>query len=162
MVRLHGDLSSHSKPKHNNNNSHRKRSNLNSLNHRLNLSSPSNNSNSSNNNSNSNSNNHNNRLRLLGSDLDLACVLDHIIHPAHPLVVLCGAVLALALVLGLEVGSLVLVLRTQRRGIRLLRTTPFLRRRRARSCMAHQLHRIMGRESAGGLSMACDGDLRNS
>jgi hypothetical protein len=89
-------------------------------------------------------------------DLDLACDPDHIILLARRWAVQCGAVrvwvlvaLVLVLVLGLElevVGSLAVVLRIRRSGIQLLRITLFLRRRRARSCMDHRLHRIMGRE----------------
>jgi hypothetical protein len=142
-VRLHGDLqllNSHSNLKHNNNNLHNR--NLNSLNRRLNPSSRSNNTN--------NTNNH--RLHLSDLGLDLACDLDHIIIPARRLEVRCGAVrvwvlVVLASELGLEVvGSLGLVLRIRRSGIRLLRITLFLRRRRARSCMDHRPHRTMGRE----------------
>jgi hypothetical protein len=139
-VRLHGDLqllNSHSNLKRNNSNNLHNR-NLNSLNHRLNPTSR------------SNSNNH--HLHLSGLDLDLACDLDHIILPARRPVVRCGAVrvwvlVVLALALGLEVlGSLVLVLRIRRSGIRLLRITHFLQRRRVHSCMDHRPRRIMGRE----------------
>jgi hypothetical protein len=139
-VRLHGDLqllNRHSNLKHNSNNNLHNR-NHNSLNCRLNPSS---------------SNSHNRRRRLSGLDLELACdpVLI-ILRARHPLAVRCGAVrvwvlVVLALELGLEVlGSLVLVLRIRRSGIRLLRITRFLRRHRARLCMDHRPRRIMERE----------------
>lgn len=143
-MRLHGDLqllNRHSNLKHNSNNNLHNR-NRNSLNCRLNPSR----SNSS--------NSHNHRLHLSGLDSELACDLDLIIPRArHPLAVRCGAVrvwvsVGLALELVLEVlGSLVLVLRIRRSGIRQLRITLFLRRRRrARLCMDHRPRRIMERE----------------
>jgi hypothetical protein len=94
----------------------------------------------------------------LGLDSDSACALGHI--PARRLADLCGAVLVWAsvvLALALEVGSLVVARRTRHSGIRLRRIT-FLRRRRARSCMDHRLHRIMGGEEARKGACACAGE----